>query len=393
MVIGAVAAVLLTAGCTRKAETPQPHRSLPAPPSLGTLYTMPTGGPQLTWQLLQVGDQQVRQDVQALTTAAGKALGNPVHSVMEKPQTPPSGDKHDYYSWSDYYWPNDPNDPKTQYERRDGQRVPDLDTLPDKINIRAMFADVNTLSLGYYLTGNKAYADKVAAHVRSWFLNPATKMNPDVRFAQFVRNRDTAETGSNGIIDVFNMPQVLDAVRLIEASQSLSSGEQSQLKAWFTQYLAWLTNSEHGRAEAAYANNRTTWYDAQVAAIAGYVGDGQTAATYARKGKDIVAAQVDSDGRQKAELKRTNSWDYSASNAQALLRLALAAKPNGVDLFAYTAPSGSSIRKALEYLLPYVMGRQWPGQNTHAVEPKLIQPALRIGAHIYRSADMTKADR
>ena len=50
---------------------------------------------------------------------AAKAMKTPLLSVTMKPQTPPSGDKHDYLSMAIYWWP-DPKNPTGPYISRDG---------------------------------------------------------------------------------------------------------------------------------------------------------------------------------------------------------------------------------------------------------------------------------
>src|SRR3989304_9863874 len=56
-----------------------------------------------------------------LTAEAQAALQVGPFSVVNKPVTPPSGDKHDYMSLARYYWPN-PNTPDgLPYVERDGE--------------------------------------------------------------------------------------------------------------------------------------------------------------------------------------------------------------------------------------------------------------------------------
>ena len=53
-----------------------------------------------------------RQDIVAAAVAeADRAMSEGPFSVMDKPVTPPSGDKHDYMSQAPYFWP-DPSKPE-----------------------------------------------------------------------------------------------------------------------------------------------------------------------------------------------------------------------------------------------------------------------------------------
>src|SRR5581483_5188975 len=56
-------------------------------------------------------------------------------TVTAKPQTPPSGDKHDYLSEAPYWWPTEPkttgNPWGCPYVQKDGQRYPGVDDITD----------------------------------------------------------------------------------------------------------------------------------------------------------------------------------------------------------------------------------------------------------------------
>ena len=63
-----------------------------------------------TKQQYQAGDAHVADMVKELLKEADKTLAGPTYSVVNKPFSPPSGDKHDYMSLSPYWWP-DPSKP------------------------------------------------------------------------------------------------------------------------------------------------------------------------------------------------------------------------------------------------------------------------------------------
>src|SRR5258708_678699 len=139
-----------------------------------------------TKQRIQSGDKTFDAALAKLEADARKALQQEPVSVTTKAPTPPSGDKHDYMSQAPYFWP-DPSKPNgLPYIRRDGERNPELAKITDHHTLDLMEAAVRTLSLAYYFKGNEEYAAKAAVIVRAWFLDPATRMNPNLKYAQFI---------------------------------------------------------------------------------------------------------------------------------------------------------------------------------------------------------------
>ena len=88
-----------------------------------------------------------------------------------------AGDIHDFYSEGDYWWPDTLN-PDGPYVRRDGETNPDNFVAHRHAMIR-FSSIVGNLTSAYLLTQDKEYVDVILAHVRAWFVNESTKMNPN----------------------------------------------------------------------------------------------------------------------------------------------------------------------------------------------------------------------
>jgi hypothetical protein len=348
--------------------------------ALVVLLARPAGG-QVTYRpeavaaaraRVRAGDTALKPALDRLLRDAEKALAAPLVAVTDKKTLlPPSNDAHDYFSLSPYWWP-DPSKPDgLPYIRRDGETNPESKRDLDQPRVAAMGANAQTLALAWYFTGDERYAERSAAQLRRWFLDPATRMTPHLRFAQLVRGNPN-ERGS-GIIDTRWFIEATDAARLLAGSRSWTAADDRALRAWFAAYLQWLRESPNGKHEHAAKNNHGSWYAAQTAAYALFTGDTAAARAIVAEARPRVGWQITPDGQQPIELERTRSMHYSAFNAEALARVAEIGRRVGGDLWSYQAPEGGSLRKALDHLARYAPEpARWPGQQIDAVELDLL---------------------
>lgn len=297
----------------------------------------------------------------ALLRAAGEALNTRPLSVMDKQKSPPSGDKHDYFSVAPYWWPDPAKPNGLPYIRRDGVTIDARDSSDyDRRALARMSSAVATLGLAYRETRDEKYSAHAARMLRTWFLEPATRMNPNLKFAQAIPG--ITEGRGTGVIDTAGLVGVVQACDWMTASPALTAGERQELRQWFATYLDWLLTSKHGRDEAAAQNNHGTWYDVQTAAFALFAGRKDLARRIAEEARTKrIAAQIEPGGSMPRELARTKSFSYSSMNLRAFCDLAELARQVDVDLWRFTTADGRSIGKAIEYLAPYVdSGHVWP---------------------------------
>jgi len=306
-----------------------------------------------------------------LVADANQALRAPIVSVTDKKSLlPPSGNKHDYFSLSPYWWPDPAKPDGLPYIRRDGQTNPESKRDLDQPRIAQLGSNVQTLALAWYFTGDEKYAARAAKQLRAWFLDPSTRMTPHLRFSQLVRG-NPEERGS-GIIDTRWFIESVQAAELISSSKSWTATDEAALKQWFRAYLDWLLKSPNGAHERAARNNHGSWYAAQTATYAMFTGDTALARNIADSAKARIGWQITLQGSQPIELERTRSMHYSGFNIEALSRLAEIGRLVGVDLWSYQAPEGGSLRKAIDHVARYVGSKEkWPGQQIDEVDPQL----------------------
>ena len=314
---------------------------------------------------LSGGDAALRPALHHLLADANKLLDQKPLSVMDKKQVPPSGDKHDFVSQAPYFW-RDTNSPDGKYIRHDGERNPEAGADSDSGHFQKICADAHTLALAFYFSGDEKYSVKATELIRVWFLNPATKMNPNLNYGQGIPGE--VEGRPPGLISARGLAHLVDAIGLLAGSKSWIAADQQGMTAWFADYLQWLTTSKIGRGELDAKNNHGTFCDTQAAAIALFLERHDVArdiATQARQKR--IAKQIEPDGRQPLELARTTSFGYSCFNLRALMDLAGIGRSVGVDLWHYQTADGRSILKATEFMEQYADPKsKWPFQQIHA---------------------------
>ncbi|MEO6392866.1 MAG: alginate lyase family protein [Pyrinomonadaceae bacterium] len=342
-------------------------------------------------QLLNPGEAgTLRPALVKLESDAQKALGIPALSITAKTALPPSGDKHDYLSQAPYWWPNPDKPTGLPYIRRDGETNPEIKQIPDHAVLDQMINAVITLAAAYYFTGKEAYAAKAAEILRGWFLDPKTKMNPNLEFAQAIPGVNTGR--GIGIIETRNLPYVIDAIGLLNGSRPWGAADQAGIQSWFVKFLAWLTESPNGRDESDEKNNHGTFYDVQVVAYSLFTGKTEAAKKALESAKKIrIVEQLEPDGRQPLELARTKSWNYSNMNLEGLLMLAALGESAGVDLWNYKAADGRSIRRAIDFLFPFALNpKTWTYKQIETFTPERLFASVRVAARSYRDAAFAK---
>ena len=352
--------------------------------SLPRVFLLDARQLQETRRRVHGGDRALAAALGKLEGEARKALAAGTFSVTSKEATPPSGDKHDYMSQAPYFWRNPATPTGLPYVRRDGERNPEINKISDHRSLDQMVSSVETLALAYYLTGDEAYAAKAAQLLRAWFIDPATRMNPNLQYAQFIPGVNTGR--GIGLIETRGLTEVVDAVGLLEGAKAWTQADQRGVQDWYDKFLRWMLESKNGRDEAAAKNNHGTYYDVQTASFALFLGKRDLAASIVRDARaKRIAVQIEPDGRQPLELARTKAWSYSVGNLDGLMLLATLGESVGVDLWNYQTPDGRSIRRALEYLVPFALGeRKWTDQQLGEWQPQALFPLMRRAALHYQ---------
>lgn len=298
-----------------------------------------------------------------------------------------AGGPNDFFSEGDYWWP-DPKNPGGPYIRRDGMTNPD-NFVEHRNFLMRLSVEAPALAAAWKLTRDNRYATHAAAHLRAWFIAPATRMTPNLQYAQAIHGRSTGR--GTGIIDTIHLVELAKAIPVIAASGALSKTEFAEVKQWFSSYTEWMATSKNGIEEREAKNNHGTCWTLQVASFAELTGDTKRIAECADRFRTlIVPAQIAPDGSQPLEVSRTKPYGYSLFNLEALATLCQIASSNGHDLWNFETKDSRGVRKAIEHMHPFIADKKkWkhPPDVMYFDEWPMRQEALLFAGLAYNRQD------
>ena len=298
-----------------------------------------------------------------------------------------AGDQHDFYSEGDYWWP-DPEHPNGPYIQRDGLTNPDNFTAHRKAMIR-FSKIVGALVSAWKITKDEKYVKHAVVHLRAWFVDADTRMNPSLAFAQAIQGKVTGR--SIGIIDTIQLMEVAQGTLVMMRCEVLDDKTSSSVKKWFTEYVQWLMHHPYGVEEMQAKNNHGTCWVMQVAVFAKLIDDASILTLCReRYQKILLPEQMALDGSFPLELKRTKPYGYSIFNLDAMVVTCHVLSTREQNLWNYKTSDGRTIKKAIEFLAPYLADKtQWPYAKDVMYWDNwpVAQPSLLFGALAFDNAD------
>jgi len=298
-----------------------------------------------------------------------------------------AGGKHDFFSEADYFWP-DPKNPDGPYINRDGETNPANFVEHRKAMIR--FSEIiGALASAYKITGDQKYVRQAIIHLRAWFIDPETLMNPNLQFAQAIKGK---YTGRNyGIIDSIHLMEVAQGLIVMEDCPAMDAQTTVGVKKWFAQYTNWLLTSKPGIQEKLTKNNHSTCWAMQVASFAKLCNNQAVLDSISVMYKTVLLPrQMAVDGSFPLELARTKPYGYSIFDLDAMTTLCQILSTPKDNLWDFETPDGKSIKKGISYLYPYIADK-----SNWKLKPDVMywdswpvaQPFLLFGANIYGDKD------
>jgi hypothetical protein len=294
-------------------------------------------------------------DKARVTKAANQYLVEKPITITASVSPRSAGGKHDFFSEGDYWWQN-PENPNGPYIQRDGMSNPD-NFADHRRYLMRLSVQVPALAAAWQLTRKKIYAKKAAEHLRAWFLNDATRMNPNLQYAQAIKGITTGR--GIGIIDTIHLVEVARSIEILEGAKVFKRAEIEGIKKWFADYLAWMTTSKNGQDEREAKNNHGTCWVMQVAAFAHLTGNKELLEYCRNRFKTtLVPNQIEAEGSFPQELRRTKPYSYSLFNLEAFAVICQILSTKEDNLWKFETTDGRGVERAMEFMFPFIKDKK-----------------------------------
>jgi hypothetical protein len=213
---------------------------------------------------------------------------------------------------------------------------------PRKTATREALKDVHkmyALAVVYRVTRQREYLDKASVFLIAWADSNFSRGDP---------------------IDDTNLEPAIEAYSLIK--NHLVSAEDKRICRWFKRVADAEIHARFNDARRATAHNNWNAHRLKIVGEIGFAIGDKNLQQYAIAGiKDHIGRNLLPDGSSEDFVSR-DALHYHLYDLEPLLKLAIVLqRATGVNYYTWQAPSGSSLQKSVEWLLPYLDGRQ-----THA---------------------------
>jgi hypothetical protein len=219
-----------------------------------------------------------------------------------------------------------------------------LDTHPKRIETHKSLVDMDklaALSEAFAATGDARYAAKAREFVLAWVEKYAPNGN---------------SINENKLEPVF---LAYDLLR-----ETFSNEEKQRVEPWMRQIARKQIETNGWRAPEHSQKSLDNWDSKRfkIVGVIGWVLDESEWIDYGTQGfKDYVARGLFPDGTS-VDLKTRDALSYHVSGLRPLLVMAMWADlktpGEGRKLVEHVAPNGASLRKSVEYVMPYATGEQ-----------------------------------
>jgi len=232
---------------------------------------------------------------------------------------------------------------------------------------------VPALASAHLLTGDSSYAGHASQWLRTWFVDPITRMTPRLDYGQTLFTQPAAGGNFEGILETLPLVEVAQSIPFL--TSVLSPSDRLALNAWFADYLRWLTEEQDsGPRLPALARDRkdhhgTSWLLQLSAYTLLTAPDGNAPKTETgamdqlrhRYRSVTLRAQIAADGSFPHELTSSTPFRDSLFNLDMMAAICQLLSTRFDSVWQYELDDGSGMRSAIAYHFPFMADRSyWP---------------------------------
>lgn len=280
------------------------------------------------------------KDVDKIIRKAPHTVVGKAHSFSTNP--------HDYCSIAPYGWLNE-NDSAGSYSTVDGVVNPERNDY-DRLKLKELADRLQQLSVAYYISENEEYYNSFVNNLTTWFIDTLTYMAPNFEYAQVLKGKDDNKGRPYGLVEMEDFTRIIESVYLINNVRLLDEKIISSLQLWFASFLNWVVNSRQWEKQSKSNNNIVTGCNVALLEMSLFTGNKKMAKQIVENNKNSILKQIDDEGKQPAELRRTKGFGYSVYNLRKIVDFALIMDQLGDRFYK---KNQRKIDAAFEYLLQF----------------------------------------
>jgi Alginate lyase len=315
---------------------------------------------------------------------------------------------------------NNPGSPQDFFSQAEDENAAPADAGKTAVASRPLFTahsdallnmsmQVAALTSAYLLTKEARYAEHAALHLRAWFIDPKTRMNPSLPCAAL--RPDSTAPRPEGILETVQLVEVAQAASFFTRAEALSDDELTALNQWFADYLLWLGTDKTALLTRDLKNHHGISWLLQAAAYARLSPEPNAgarkvptpgpsiydtpvvpnqyislAALRTQFKRTTLRANIDANGSFIHEL--TTPWPYRNSlfALDMLSGICDLLSTRFETLWDFELQDGPSMRVAIAHYFPYIARRTtWPyaADISHFTELPVRHPSLLLCGRAY----------
>jgi hypothetical protein len=314
--------------------------------------------------LPQVRAQSSRVDVAAIEH--DRVLTEAAAALKQEPKTlvtSPAKEPHDFYS-----------DTEPKPFRAHAEALIDASTA------------ISTLTAAYVLSKDDKYALRAGNHLYAWFVDPATRMNPNLDNAY--ANLNTATARAAGIVDGVALAEIARSIPFLADTAALSPPDFITTKKWFTDFLDWLNTARIPLIARDTKDHTASAWLLLAASCARLLGDEATLDACRHRFKQpTLRNQIQATGIFHHEIITDAPYRNSLFNFDLLAGACELLSTPFASLWPYELEDGPGLRAVAAFLYPLLNApARWPypADVSRFREVPRRRPALLLAGRAYQ---------